>query len=55
MTGVALDTSDARAAHDELTSNGVDVDDIMGGDQNVPPLFFFRDQDANTLMIVETP
>jgi hypothetical protein len=26
----------------------------MGGDGTVPLLFFFRDHDANTLMIVET-
>ena len=25
----------------------------MGGDGVVPPLFFFRDHDANHLMIVE--
>lgn len=54
MTGVALDTSDARAAHEELTTKSVDVDpELMGGDGTVPLLFFFRDPDGNTLMIVE--
>ena len=33
---------------------GVDVDDdLMGGDGTVPALFYFRDLDGNTLMIVE--
>ena len=55
MTGVALDTNDARAAHEELKAKGVDVDaELMGGDGTVPLLFFFRDSDANTLMIVES-
>ena len=53
-TGVALEAADARAAYDELKANGVDVDEeLMGGDGTVPLLFFFRDHDANTLMIVE--
>src|SRR5437868_3728613 len=53
-TGIALETTDARAAHDELKAKGVDVDaELMGGDGTVPMLFFFRDHDANTLMIVE--
>jgi lactoylglutathione lyase len=55
MTGIALETTDARAAHEELKAKGVDVDaELMGGDGTVPLLFFFRDHDANTLMIVES-
>jgi catechol 2,3-dioxygenase-like lactoylglutathione lyase family enzyme len=55
MTGIALTTTDARALHEELTARGVDVDsELMGGDGAVPLLFFFRDHDANTLMIVES-
>jgi catechol 2,3-dioxygenase-like lactoylglutathione lyase family enzyme len=55
MTGIALDTADARAAYDDLKANGVDVDaELMGGDGVVPVLFFFRDHDGNTLMIVES-
>jgi catechol 2,3-dioxygenase-like lactoylglutathione lyase family enzyme len=54
-TGIAFETTDARAAHEELQAKGVDVDaDLMGGDGTVPALFFFRDRDANTLMIVES-
>jgi len=55
MTGIALTTTDARAVHEELTAKGVDLDaELMGGDGTVPVLFFFRDHDANTLMIVES-
>jgi catechol 2,3-dioxygenase-like lactoylglutathione lyase family enzyme len=55
MTGIALATTDARAVHEELQAKGVDVDaEMMGGDGTVPTLFFFRDHDANTLMIVES-
>jgi lactoylglutathione lyase len=55
MTGIAFDTLDAAAAHEELKANGVDVDaELMGGDGTVPKLFFFRDHDANALMIVES-
>jgi len=53
-TGIALETSDARAAHDELKGQGIDVDaELMGGDGTVPLLFGFRDGDGNGLMIVE--
>jgi catechol 2,3-dioxygenase-like lactoylglutathione lyase family enzyme len=54
MTGIALESPDARADHAELKENDVDVDEeLMGGDGTVPLLFFFRDHDANQLMIVE--
>ena len=54
-TGIALSTADARAVHADLAGKGVDVDaEMMGGDGSVPLLFFFRDADANTLMVVES-
>ncbi len=54
MTGIALGSSDPRGDHEGLRANGVDVDAaLMGGDGGVPLLFFFRDVDANQLMIVE--
>jgi catechol 2,3-dioxygenase-like lactoylglutathione lyase family enzyme len=54
MTGIALESPDARADYAELKENDVDVDEeLMGGDGTVPLLFFFRDHDANQLMIVE--
>ena len=52
-TGIALTTSDARAAHDELSSQGVEVEEPMGGDGTVPLLFMFKDGDGNGLMIVQ--
>lgn len=54
MTGIALESSDPRADHEELRSKGVDVDEqILGGDGTVPMLFFFRDGDGNGLMVVQ--
>jgi catechol 2,3-dioxygenase-like lactoylglutathione lyase family enzyme len=54
MTGIALVSPDPRADHAELGEKGVDVDaELMGGDGTVPLLFFFRDGDANHLMVVE--
>lgn len=54
MTNVALDSTDVRADYDELKSSGVDVDaDLIGGDGTVPLMFFFRDGDSNTLLLVE--
>jgi catechol 2,3-dioxygenase-like lactoylglutathione lyase family enzyme len=53
MTGISLSSPDPRADHAELAGRGVDVDaEIMGG-EGVPPLFFFRDHDKNTLMIAQ--
>ena len=55
MTGIALDSADARADHAELKEQGVEVDaELMGGDGTVPLLFTLRDQDGNHLMIVQT-
>ena len=54
QTGICLDTSDVDADHAALKSAGVDVDDEvsrMGGP--VPPMFWFRDPEGNTLMVVE--
>ena len=54
MTGIALETPDAAATHAELSSAGVDVDDaLLGGEGGVPPMFFFRDNNENILMIVQ--
>ncbi len=54
-TGIGLHSDDIDADHADLKARGVDVDDEvtrMGGP--VPPLFWFRDPDGNTLMVVET-
>jgi lactoylglutathione lyase len=53
MTGIAFESADPRADHAELVERGVDVDaELMGGDGEVPLLFFFRDVDRNQLMVV---
>jgi lactoylglutathione lyase len=46
----------ARDARGDARQGHIDVDaEIMGGDGEVPRLFFFRDGDANQLMVVESP
>ena len=54
-TGIGLATGDIDADHADLKSRGVDVDaEVSRMGDPVPPLFFFRDPDGNTLMVVET-
>ena len=54
QTGIGLQTHDIDALHAELRAAGTDVDDEISrmGDP-VPPLFWFRDPDANVLMVVD--
>ena len=53
-TRVALDSKDIDADHASLRESGVDVDaEVMRMGGPVPPMFFFRDQDGNSLLIVE--
>ena len=53
-TGISLQTDDIDAFHAQLKADGVDVDDEVSrmGDP-VPPLFWLRDPEGNTLMVVE--
>jgi catechol 2,3-dioxygenase-like lactoylglutathione lyase family enzyme len=53
-TGIGLATDDIDADHAALRASGVDVDPEVSrmGDE-VPPLFWFRDPDGNTLMVIE--
>jgi catechol 2,3-dioxygenase-like lactoylglutathione lyase family enzyme len=52
---VALDSRDIDGDHAALRERGVDVDpEVMRMGGPVPPMFFFRDQDGNRLLIVET-
>jgi catechol 2,3-dioxygenase-like lactoylglutathione lyase family enzyme len=54
MTGIALETDDAAGTREALAAAGVDVDAaLLGGDGTVPPMFFMRDQDENSLLIVQ--
>jgi catechol 2,3-dioxygenase-like lactoylglutathione lyase family enzyme len=53
-TRVSFATEDAEASHAEFKSRGVDVDEqVMRMGDPVPPMFFFRDQDGNSLLLVE--
>lgn len=55
QTGVTFDCEDIEAAHAELKARGVDVDaeiSRMGGP--VPPMFWLRDPDKNSLLVVQT-
>ena len=53
-TGISLQTDDIDAYHGDLKANGVDVDDEVSrmGDP-VPPLFWLRDPEGNSLMVVQ--
>jgi len=54
MTGIALQTDDIDATYAELKQRGADVDEQvsrMGGP--VPPMFWFRDPEGNSLMVVQ--
>jgi len=53
-TGIILDTSDVDGAHAALQEAEVDVDEEvsrMGGP--VPPMFWLRDPDGNSLIVVQ--
>jgi catechol 2,3-dioxygenase-like lactoylglutathione lyase family enzyme len=53
-TGICLDTSDVDADHAALKAAGADVDDEVtrwGGP--VPPMFWLRDPDKNSLIVVQ--
>ena len=52
-TGIRLSTGDAAADHADLRERGVDTDPEVMRWPGVPPMFSFRDQDGNTLYIVE--
>ena len=51
-TGLRLATKDATADHATLSAAGVDVDEVLDF-PGAPPMFFLRDPDGNTLVIVE--
>jgi catechol 2,3-dioxygenase-like lactoylglutathione lyase family enzyme len=55
QTGISLTTDDVDATHAHMREHGVDVDaevSRMGGP--VPPMFWFRDPDGNTLLVVQS-
>ena len=53
-TGIGLQTTDIDGYHARLRERGVDVDyEVSRMGEPVPPLFWFRDPEGNTLMVVE--
>jgi predicted enzyme related to lactoylglutathione lyase len=56
QTGISLATDDADAAHAQIKETGADVDaEVSRMGDPVPPMFWFRDPDGNSLMVVEQP
>jgi predicted enzyme related to lactoylglutathione lyase len=54
QTGISLTTDDIDVTHAQMQSSGVDVDaEVARMGDPVPPMFWFRDPDGNTLLIVE--
>ena len=54
-TGIALNTDDVDAYHAQLKAAGVDVDpEVSRMGDPVPPMFWFRDPDGNTLFVVQS-
>src|ERR1700754_1785500 len=54
QTGISLQTDDVDAYHAALKAAGVDVDaEVSRYGAPVPPMFWFRDPENNTLMVVE--
>ena len=53
QTGISLFSDEIDAYHAQLKANGVDVDDEVSrmGDP-VPPMFWLRDPEGNSLMVV---
>ena len=53
-TRLALGTTDIDGDHSALLAGGVDVDEaVMRMGDPVPPMFFFRDLDGNSLLLVQ--
>ena len=53
-TGIILTTDNIDATHAQLEASGVDVDaEVARMGDPVPPMFWFRDPDGNSLMIVQ--
>jgi len=54
QTGIGLQTTEIDALHADLKERGVDVDaEVSRQGDPVPPLFWFRDPEANVLMVVD--
>jgi len=51
-TGIRLTTADAEADHAAMLAHGVAASDVLRW-PGVPPMFSFRDQDGNSLELVQ--
>jgi catechol 2,3-dioxygenase-like lactoylglutathione lyase family enzyme len=53
-TGISLHTDDIDTYHEELKASGVDVDaEVSRMGDPVPPIFWLRDPEGNSLMVVQ--
>jgi catechol 2,3-dioxygenase-like lactoylglutathione lyase family enzyme len=53
-TGIILTTDDIDSTHTDLKDKGIDVDaEVSRMGDPVPPMFWLRDPDGNSLMIVQ--
>jgi predicted enzyme related to lactoylglutathione lyase len=53
-TGISLQTDDIDGYHAQLKEAGVDVDaEVQRMGDVVPPMFWLRDPEGNTLMVVQ--
>ncbi len=53
-TGISLQTDDIDGFHAQLRDAGADVDaDVSRMGDPVPPMFWLRDPEGNTLMVVQ--
>jgi catechol 2,3-dioxygenase-like lactoylglutathione lyase family enzyme len=53
QTRIGLSSPDVDADYARLKEAGVDVDPVERMGDPVPPMFFFRDQDGNSFLIVQ--
>jgi catechol 2,3-dioxygenase-like lactoylglutathione lyase family enzyme len=54
QTGICFDTTDVDADHAALKAAGVDVDaEVTRWGGPVPPMFWLRDPDGNSLIVVQ--
>jgi hypothetical protein len=52
-TGISLYTDDIDGYHGELKAGGVDVDaEVSRMGDPVPPMFWIRDPEGNSLMVI---
>jgi catechol 2,3-dioxygenase-like lactoylglutathione lyase family enzyme len=53
QTGICIDTTDVDADHAALKAAGADVDADVSRWEGIPPMFWIRDPEGNSLLIVQ--